>query len=153
MPIVGLQRGKDAELAKLAIRYYEEDIVIERFPSGSGNYSDTDGRYYKPESQEIAVKACVQPISALPDRDLRQLSEAERIEAQIVVWSETKLFTSDSKGADAHEGVSDNIIHQGERFKIIRLQRRHEGAYFDRAICGLHEDQSGELHSSSGQVQ
>lgn len=108
---------------KLAIIRFQRPIVIEQYPAGA--WDSVTGKYSRGAAALVNAEAVVQE----PDyKTLMMLSEGERAEVSIVVWTLTAINATDAL-------TGDLINVDGVRHKIIKVMPRSHGEYY-KAVCG-----------------
>lgn len=95
--------------------------------SGPGTY--TGGRLVAPNTTTLPVDACVQPTEG---RDLRKLSEGERVREAKTVFSVDELKTRSAANA------ADVIAIDGDSYEVVKVQRFAElGNYWKTIVLKL----------------
>lgn len=111
---------------KRAILRFQRPIVIEQYPAGA--WDSVTGKYSRGAAALVNAEAVVQE----PDyKTLMMLSEAERSEVSIVIWTLTQI-----NAADAASSTTGDLINvDGVRHKILKVIPRSHGEYY-KAVCG-----------------
>lgn len=112
--------------AALAIDFYARDVSLTRTSAGYFDQtpgSPTFGDWIEGGESTSTIRATVQPAQG---RQLQDMPEGVRSEAQWLIWSRTELKLDDTIGKD------------GKTYRVIHLWPRDEGGFY-RAAMGLTE--------------
>ena len=80
------------------------------------------GRMEVVEDTTLTPTGIIQPTSA---EDLQYFPEGERRKGMITIFTQEKLYLTEDKTSD----ISDDVIWQGEAYKVIKADRWEDYGY------------------------
>ena len=121
-----------AGLSAVAIDLAARDVTLVRHAPGAY----VGGRFVDGPATTSTIRAAHQPATA---RDLQDLPEGERVDAQRAVWTRTMLL-----GADEAAGRrADSLIIEGETWRVVRVWPRTEAGFWKAIVGKLDARQRG----------
>ena len=122
-------------LAGIAVDAFAVPVTLRRY-EGTGWASNGT---YDPDGA-IETRRIMAAVQAPSRDDLQRLPEGERTEGLVTIWTREPLRTASEDGGLR----ADEIISDGQTYKILVVARRREAA-FTRAVARLIHDRGRNL--------
>ncbi|HBJ2623555.1 TPA: hypothetical protein LA827_003358 [Clostridium botulinum] len=84
------------------------------------------GRFSE-EEKEITMSGVITPAKP---KEIEMIPEGDRVGGEISIHSTNKLYTTHALDNENDEGTSDEIVWQGERYKIYQVSDYSQYGYY-----------------------
>lgn len=143
----------NAELSKLSIRYFERDLVLNRFDPDltDENLNRTTKRKDRPAPEVLPFRGVIQPAGKNTVNQFT-LEEGQRTEGMFTLHTETEVFAASFEDG---RSFADIVIYKGKGYEVDQVQDQVEGDTFWRALLKRfieNRDNDGERFVYSGTI-